>query len=146
MRTIQTLIDDGFAIRGVIVRTPRGSLACVQGCNNSQPPLVEVDGGGYFDANQLEVVGAPGVSALATSYVEALALIRTHGIDKVREAHDRCEDECIDDMKCWEVREMLRTWSYSGRKGIAQMDVYELATEIATKYEGENVEIIMEGK
>ena len=146
--TIAQLIEQGRAIRGVIVRTPKGSLGCVQGADPVDGGFtVEVDGGGYLPATDLQVIGTPDDSDLARTYVAAMAMIGSFGVEKVRAAHVAAEDEALDDIKdADELRELFSHVIEHGCKGIANMDVYELATDIATHYEGEDATIIMATK
>ena len=154
--TIANLIEQGRAIRGIIVRTPKGNLATVQGADpvdgddeQFRDPgfIVEVDGGGYLPAADLEYIGTPNDNDLARTFVATMAMIAEFGLEKVRAAHIAAEDEALDDIKDKdELRELFSHVLEHGCKGIANMDVYELATDIATRYEGEDATILMATK
>ena len=140
MTTIRTLIESGRAIRGVIVRTPCGNYACVQGIG----PIgetVEVDGGGYFKPEELQVVD----DVVAGTYRDAVRLSQEKGLEEVRFAFLKGEYEALNDLSGIEAREMVQHLIEYGCKGVANMDVYELATGIAKRYCGEDVGVIFKG-
>ena len=129
MTTIRTLIESGLNAAGVIVRTPRGNYARV---NGSIGKTVYVDGCG-FKPEELTVVG----DDAARLYEDAIRLIKERGLEEARAAYLRGEQQATDELSRQEAREMVQNMLEFGCKGITNMDVYELATEIATKHLGE---------